>query len=301
MSASGDNMSASLQQAASVERAGTGVPGPAANGIRASMDRYNAALLRQRLVNRTIEAEIVPRLVLNRRGQAAVKPHAGGWSATEADVVEFARLVLARDASLSNSFIAGLRARGASIEALYLDLFTPAARRLGWQWEEDDLDFMQVTEGLGRMQHALHELSPSFVNEIAFNGHGRRALLVPAPGEQHTFGLSMVSEFFRRAGWNVWTNPAAASDELVDLVRAEWFTIVGFSVLCDASMDALAAMIRLIRRASRNRSVRVMVGGPAFVAHPEMAAMIGADATAADGRLAVLQAQNMLAMLPGRD
>ncbi|MDH5177200.1 MAG: cobalamin B12-binding domain-containing protein [Gammaproteobacteria bacterium] len=28
----------------------------------------------------------------------------------------------------------------------------------------------------------------------------RRALLIPMPGEQHTFGLMIVADFFRRAG-----------------------------------------------------------------------------------------------------
>ncbi len=265
------------------------------------MDGYNAALLRQRLLTRTIEAEIVPRLVLNRRSLTEARPVAGGWIAAETDVVEFARLSLLRDPAAADAFVAALRANGASLEAIYLDLMAPAARRLGEQWEDDSLDFLQVTEGLGRLQNALHALSPAFVNEIALSGHGRRALMAPAPGEQHTFGLSMVSDFFRRAGWNVWIDPSAGAVELLALVRAEWFTMVGFSVLNDASMDALSVMIRHVRRASRNRGIGVMVGGPAFTAHPEMAAAVGADATAKDGRLAVIQAQNMLSMLPGRD
>ena len=32
---------------------------------------------------------------------------------------------------------------------------------------------------------------------------GRRILLTAVPGEQHSFGLYMVAEFFRRAGWDV--------------------------------------------------------------------------------------------------
>ena len=43
-----------------------------------------------------------------------------------------------------------------------------------------------------------------------------------------------------------------------------------------------------------------MVGGPVFVAHPELAAYVGADGTATDGRQAVLQAESLLALLPER-
>jgi methanogenic corrinoid protein MtbC1 len=39
--------------------------------------------------------------------------------------------------------------------------------------------------------------------------------------------------------------------------------------------------------------VAVMVGGPVMVANPEAAGLVGADATAADGRYAVLQAERL--------
>jgi hypothetical protein len=39
-----------------------------------------------------------------------------------------------------------------------------------------------------------------------------------------------------------------------------------------------------------------MVGGPAFNDHPELVALVGADATAVDGRQAALQAEALLAM-----
>jgi methanogenic corrinoid protein MtbC1 len=39
-----------------------------------------------------------------------------------------------------------------------------------------------------------------------------------------------------------------------------------------------------------------MVGGPVFGAHPEFAALLGADATASDGREAVLRANALMAL-----
>ena len=155
--------------------------------------------------------------------------------------------------------------------------------------------------GLGRLQQVLHELSPAFRGRGRAHEHGRRVLLVPVPGEQHSFGLQMVAEFFRRAGWDVWSGPQIASgDDLVQLVRSEWFAVVGLSVGCETRIDALAAGIRAIRRASRNRAIGVLVGGPLFVAHPELVARVGADATAIDGGQAPLQAQNLLALLARR-
>ena len=272
-----------------------------AEPARPAADGYAGAMMRQRLLARAVSAEVLPRLVLSHRAAALTPASEPCWSPAAGDVAELATLVIGRDETLPLAFVSAMRGRGATLEQLYLDLLTPAARLLGEQWEDDAVDFMQVTSGLGRLQHLVHEMSPSFVAEISRQGHGRRALMLPAPGEQHTFGLSMVVEFFRRGGWDVWTDPAASRAEMVDLVRANWYAVVGFSVAGDECLDALASVIRAVRRASRNRGVGVMVGGPVFVAHPEMAALVGADATAADGRHAVMQAQNLLAMLPGRD
>ena len=53
--------------------------------------------------------------------------------------------------------------------------------------------------------------------------------------------------------------------------------------------------IRAIRGDSRNRAVGVLIGGPMLLAKPEMAELVGADATAADGPQAVLRAEHICA------
>jgi methanogenic corrinoid protein MtbC1 len=146
----------------------------------------------------------------------------------------------------------------------------------------------------------MRALQASFLNDTGIPDHGRPALLIPAPGETHSFGLAMVTDFFTRAGWNVASGPATNGHDLCDLVRDKWFAIVGFSVGCDASLDALAAAILTVRRRSRNRAVGVMVGGPIFAMRPDLAARVGADATAIDGRQAVTQAQSLVALVGAR-
>jgi methanogenic corrinoid protein MtbC1 len=247
---------------------------------------------------RAIELEVVPRLVLAQRVAPRSPPCAKLGSPGPEDVADFAKLVLSRNDDILSAYVAALRRRGISVEALYLDLLAPAARRLGEMFTEDLCGFAEVTVGLCRLQQMLRELSTAFQHEFPHPEHGRRALLVPVPGEQHSFGLFMVAEFFRRAGWDAWCAPPASRQELVGTVRNHWFAVVGLSVSCDSRLDVLASCIHAIRRASRNRAIGVLVGGAVFVEHPELARRIGADATAIDGRQAVLQAQDILALLP---
>lgn len=245
---------------------------------------------------RTIEAEIIPRLMLAHGGPEVSTPAVSceDRAPSSPEVVEFANLVLAQDARVAKVWIEAVRARGASSETIFLELLAPAARRLGELWEADLCDFTQVTLGLWRIQQVVHELGPSFRDDAQFAPNGRRVLLSAAPGDQHTLGLLMVGEFFRNSGWEVCAEASGRSLDLVLAAQNEWFDVLGFSVGSDARLEPLKRVIEAARGASRNRDLIVMVGGPLFIENPELVALVGADATARDAKEAVLRADAMV-------
>lgn len=248
-----------------------------------------------RLVD-TINREVIPRLVLARRGELPQAAAAPAEAPSAEEVTLLADLVLASSNGDAAALVDALYARGNSIEALYLDLLAPAARRLGDLWNTDERGFSDVTLGLGRLQQILRDLSPAFQNELRRRLPGRCILLTPTPGDQHTFGLSMVEEFFRRAGWDVWSGQLATSRELLGMVGSQWFAVVGISTGSEARLDTVSSTIRAIRRASLNPAVGILVGGPIFIDQPGLAGVVGADATAADGRQATEQAERLLSL-----
>jgi len=244
---------------------------------------------------RTIEGEIVPRLVMARRGVRVAVPAGpdGGKGPDDADVRELVRLLLVHDVVVASAYVDTVRQRGASLEGVCLRLLAPAARELGLLWEEDECDFMQVTVGLCRLHHVLRELSPEFRPDPGESKVERNILLAPVPGDQHTFGITLVAQFLRKAGWEVWHEHPANSAEILEVARQNWFAVIGLSVGSDARVDDVAAIIRAIRHASLNRAVGILVGGPVLVARPELAVLVGADATATDGPMAVQRAECM--------
>jgi methanogenic corrinoid protein MtbC1 len=256
------------------------------------------------LLARAVEAEVVPRLVRSQReggfAEACAGPLEVGAGPGPEDVVALVALALTSDARTTLAFIETLREQGSTLERLYLDLLAPAARRIGQLWVEDLCSFADVTLALGCLQQVLRVLSPAFIPPLGPLDPCRRAALVPLPGEHHTFGLSMVVEFFLRAGWDVWSEPTATGLELEELVASRWFAVLGISVSCDSGVERLPAMIRGLRRASRNQTLGVMVGGRMFTDQPGLATQVGADATASDGRQAALQAETLLALLSSR-
>lgn len=250
---------------------------------------------------RTIEARIIPQLMLVHRVAVDRRPAHRG-PAPDA-VRALAELVLARDTRAAVAAVEAQVARGVGLEAAYLDLLAPAARYLGELWDQDRIDFVQVTLGLCRLQQVVHTLGqavpgrgdPELAREPA-----HRILLATLAGDQHSFGLTLLAEFFRRAGWDVHEAPGATRADLLALVRREPFAAVGLSVGCESRLDATASILAALRRAACNPQLAVLVGGPAFAGHPERVALVGADATAADGREATAAVRALLAARAAR-
>ena len=242
-----------------------------------------------------IEGAVVPSLVAAHRGGLDAKglPVAQASLPNAQDVNDFTALVLGTDERLAIAYIAAWQERGLAMESTFLDLLAPSARLLGQFWNDDVYSFADVTLGVARLTRMLRDLAPTFAQEAQAEPNGMHALMVPVIGTQHTFGLMMVSEFMRRAGWTVVSGAVASDHEMAVAVRDKWFNIIGFSASCDAQIKPLAAAIRMVRRESANRAVGVMVGGPLLLAHPDLAVLVGADKGAMDARQAVLEAADL--------
>jgi methanogenic corrinoid protein MtbC1 len=268
-------------------------PNGMARGRKAGVSSRMARLVR------AVEAEIVPRLLLSRRSVAPTPVPANAEELDPGDAAELARLLLVYDIEIPMAYVDAIRSRGVPVQSIYLNLLAPAARRLGLLWERDECDFLQVTVGLGRLHQLLQRLSLADPEPppVEVRGSGRRALLATAPGEQHAFGILMVTQFFRQSGWEVWNEFPESSQQLVGCVRQHSFALVGLSAGTRSRVETLATTIRQLRRASLNPGICVMVGGPLLVQQPELATRVGADATALDGREAALRAESVCTLL----
>jgi methanogenic corrinoid protein MtbC1 len=239
-------------------------------------------------LSRTIENEIVPRLMMAfdtaRPGGIASRP---AEARIDLDVEEFVRLLLRHDAVVACEYVKTLRRKGMPLGTIYLDLLGPAARRLGEMWEQDECSFTDVTIGVCRMHQVLLDFSRCFEPLENAADIGKRALIVPAPGEQHTFGLFLVVEFLRRAGWHCWTGTPATMKDLNSLAGEQRFDAIGLSIGAERNIEQLDEKILRVRERSVNPDVKIILGGNMFSGQDELAREHGADATAEDGRDAV--------------
>ncbi|MEE4163400.1 MAG: cobalamin B12-binding domain-containing protein [Woeseiaceae bacterium] len=231
-------------------------------------------------LGRTIENELIPRLMLafDSTPASTAAPAANRLSE---HVDTFVQLVIENEADVAARYVDTLRAEGFPIATLYLDLLAPAARRLGDMWDTDDVSFADVTIGVCRMHQVLLEFTRCFDATTKNGDDSQTALIAPAPGEQHTFGLFMVMEFLRREGWTCYSGTPSTRKEFLKLANSADFRLIGLSISADRNLQEAGQLIKDLRRRT---DAKILVGGRCVLESPKLVDELGADAMARDGR-----------------
>lgn len=248
-----------------------------------------------------IEVEVIPRLLVAHFPALVASQPASPVDAqidpTEIDRI--AELAVTLEAHELLTEVEQFVTRGVCVERVLVELMAPAARSLGEAWKSDDLDFVEVTMALWRLQEVLREIAGRAPPTGRMSADPRGALFSPFPGDQHSFGTAMIEECFARAGWD--------TDLMIDPTRAglltrladRHFDLVGLTVSNDCHNAQLSSLIRAMRNVSRNPSLCIMLGGPALAERPGLAVEAGADGTAPTA-LDALDLADRLVALPLR-
>ncbi|MBP0614880.1 cobalamin B12-binding domain-containing protein [Jiella mangrovi] len=209
-----------------------------------------------------------------------------------AEADRFLGLVLSSSPDAQWQHLLGLKAKGMDLETLLMEIMAPAVRELGEMWLNDRMSFVEVTTKSARLQHMIRSLGRSDSYALA---DGRASiLLAAAPGEQHTFGLFVMAEFFLAAGWNVSVEANATLDALCDLANGQRYDAIGMSVGSERFLPMVGEQVAMLRQASQSPESRIFLGGWAFTMEGLSLDDYGADLIAIDGRSAVERAESLL-------
>lgn len=259
------------------------LPGTPAAWTDGSVARWREDL------RRVVADEIVPRL--------RVRRHCDGGNRvpiTATDVAAFANLSLTESVGVLLAHTQTMALGGVGLERVIMDLLAPAARYLGDLWLADRLSFVAVTRGTSALQALMRTLGPSFEQSRSRVTSARSILLAPVAGEQHVFGLSILSSFFRRAGWQVTFDPGSEDSHTTTRLASRRFDAVGLSASGTRYAARVPDLVERIRRVSANPDVVVLVGGGTVVERPDLVAEIKADAVLCDAPRAVRAATSLV-------
>ena len=136
---------------------------------------------------------------------------------------------------------------GLAVDDVCLDHLAPAARRLGDLWDRDKLPFTDVALASARIQAILRRLRAGHGSMRA--SHARGAIFGAVPGEQHTLGVMMAADLFRRSGWDVSLMVGLSHDEMIQRITRDDRSVIGLSCSGDHSYPALRRLLAALAKA----------------------------------------------------
>lgn len=163
-----------------------------------------------------------------------------------------------------------------SVAAL-ADVYIPiAARRMGQAWHDDEMSWLDVSIGVGRMQSLLREIGTAWVADQAGDaGHGTVMMIVP-DREQHTLGPLVATGQMRRYGVSVCLRIAPSFNELRSLMAARRFDGVMISISTKEKVEPVAKTVSFLKTVM-TIPTPIIVGGAVMSKVEDLASCTGAD------------------------
>jgi len=176
------------------------------------------------------------------------------------------------------------------VECFYLQVLEPVLRRIGRQWENQ-----QITTAQEHIASALvtRMMSEMYSSIEASSRPERRVVVSAGPSERHQIGAWMVADLLELRGWD--TRFLGADTPALDLLSLlESFNphVLALSITMPFNLRQGADLITQVRKHPCGERLRIMVGGGIFNRLPELVAAIRADGCARDAREACLLAES---------
>jgi len=183
------------------------------------------------------------------------------------------------DALVSADDTAGMRlatralSAGTDIEELLVTYLAGAARILGARWAEDTLTSSQITIAAARMYAIMRGVGATLMP--AQTSGDRHAVFATVPGEQHTLGITMAAELFRRDGWLIDLKVGRDHDALLAELAETDFSVLGLSACTPEILPELIRLVAAVR--IEHPHVRIVVSGHLAEVEPQLSHLTDAD------------------------
>ncbi len=197
---------------------------------------------------------------------------------TPQELEQLCNALISDDDTAAAEIISGVRADGTPADVVYLKYLSAAARMLGEWWIEDRASFVEVTIGTGRMFAIMRGMRHLFAGERP--SRRKMAIFASVPGEDHTLGVRMAADIFRKEGWEIALKIGLDHDDLVAEIERLPNRIVGLSIAGRHSVDALSRLVVALHICSPG--TRLLVSGQNIEDIRPLLSLMGLDGVAGD-------------------
>ena len=165
---------------------------------------------------------------------------------------------------------------GRPVRDLYQDVLMPAMAETGRMW--------LVGEACVAEEHFITATTASLVHRLmagaeAAPANGKTAVVASVEGNRHDLASQMLANLLELAGWRVVRLGADVPVlEVVVAVRAFEADCLLLSASLVTQVEAVGQTVREVRASAGGQGVKIVVGGAALDAVPQLAERLGADA-----------------------
>lgn len=179
---------------------------------------------------------------------------------------------------------------GATVPDVYVGILQPAQYEIGRLWERNEITVATEHMATAITQYVVAHLYTRL--ELPAESRGK-ALVTGVRGELHQLGANMVADVLEADGWNMrFLGTQMPHEGVLQAIEEHEPVLVGISATILLNLPAVAELIEETRRRF-DRDVRILVGGAAFGAGPEVWRDMGADGYGRDLRDAVTVAAEL--------
>jgi len=256
---------------------------------------YEKADQQFRLVNKKLPQQAVSELareVVRRLAFRMPNSVSRNDMPTEDEIAELCDALLSPQDRAADDFILNVRRNSADIEVVYLSYVAGAARRLGQLWDEDQISFMDVTLGCGKLYRIIRGLRHVIAPSIIKDRDEYPAMFALVPGETHTLGIEIATDIFRREGWDVDMLVGLDYDHLIEQSDRRTYRAIVLVANSDSMIEPLTRMV-LALRISHPMS-HIVVAGNILNHYPNISSLVGSDAVIRDIETAVAKLRDVL-------
>jgi MerR family transcriptional regulator, light-induced transcriptional regulator len=176
--------------------------------------------------------------------------------------------------------------KGVAVETLYIELFQRGMYEIGRRWEKDRLTVAQEHMGTATVQYVVAQLYARLRMPPPTRG---KVVITGIEGEHHQLGANLVADSLEAAGFDVrFLGSNVPEITVLRAVEHERPLLVGISVTMPFNLPKAISLVRAIKGLRLDAPApRILLGGGAFAATPNLAAELGILGIGHDVREAV--------------
>ena len=188
---------------------------------------------------------------------------------------EYLQALLRADRKTAGDLIMKQIKEGMKIQDIYLDVFQPALRRVGYLWQMNQVSVAQEHYVTAATQTIMSQIYPYI---FATSKNGKLFVGTCVGGELHEVGMRMVADFFEMAGWDtIYLGANTPAEGVVRILLEKKATLLGISATMTFNIHYVRSLIQQVRNESELNDVKIIVGGYPFNVSSELWIEVKAD------------------------